>query len=78
MAPPGLTWHAHTPPLPQILDRVLARIGGRTWWATLGSRMHAQRAFCQGAALDGPAMLRPLKDPQNYAACLRLHSQIAR
>ncbi|KAL6780462.1 hypothetical protein ACKKBF_B13060 [Auxenochlorella protothecoides x Auxenochlorella symbiontica] len=61
-----------------ILDRVLARIGGRTWWATLGSRMHAQRAFRQGAALDGPAMLRPLKDPQNYAACLRLHSQIAR
>lgn len=40
--------------------------------------MHAQRAFRQGVALDGPAMLRPLKDPQNYATCLRLHSQIAR
>ena len=62
----------------QVLDRVLAKVGGRTWWAALGGRLRAQKAVSEGWGRQGAERLQPLRDPDSYALCLRLHWRLAR
>ncbi len=41
------TRHMMSPIITQVMDRVLATVGTRTWWAAVGSRIRAQRIWKQ-------------------------------
>jgi hypothetical protein len=45
-------WYPTSLPALQVLDRVLAKAGGRRWWGTLGGRVKAQRAYRLAARGD--------------------------
>ena len=66
-----LSTRPFTLPLPglQVLDRVLAKAGGRRWWGTLGGRVKAQRAY-RLAARGDTTKVGPRLEAAQTDACL--------
>ena len=51
----------------QVLDRVLAKVGGRLWWGTLGGRVKAQRAYRLAAGGDASKVCPPAWNLTSYS-----------
>ena len=60
-----------------VLDRVIANVGGRTWWHTLTLRLRAQRAWNSQSFNEGRPH-RILGDPSLYALGGRFRAGFSR
>ncbi|PRW57399.1 TRIGALACTOSYLDIACYLGLYCEROL chloroplastic [Chlorella sorokiniana] len=60
-----------------VLDRVIAKAGGRRWWTALSGRVKAQRAYNLGAS-GRVGKLEAVRDLGNYGLCARSHVQLGR
>jgi hypothetical protein len=57
-----------------VLDRVIAKVGGRNWWTTISGRIKSQRMYAS-ATRDG-LKLKALRDLSSYALCGRTRIQL--
>jgi hypothetical protein len=69
----------------QVLDRVMARIGGKQWWTAIGTRIKAQRigtAIKRSTTTSTPGgtarKLQAIKNLSNYSLCARSRFQLNR
>ena len=66
----------------QVLDRVMAKVGGNRWWTAIGGRIKAQRLYKSMVSDDrsgsnARGAMESFKDLQNYALCARSRVQLA-
>ena len=71
---PCLLSHPNTTLPSQVVDRVLANVGGHQWWTAITGRFKAQRTY-NVAVRDG-ANLKAFRDLSNYALCARTRVQL--
>lgn len=67
-----------------VLDRIIAKVGGRRWWAALGTRAKVQKLWTAASAVDGNASIqhrrriKALRDLSSYSLCARSRVQIGK